>query len=82
MARVLTIAQSVRDLAGGRDSFEVEAATVRALLRALDERHPGLADHVRGSMAIAIDGELHHDAWDAPLGRDAEVVFIPLIAGG
>jgi sulfur-carrier protein len=82
MARVSTIAQSVRDLAGGRDRFEVEAADMRALLAALEHKYPGLGAHVRATMAVAIDGELHHDAWSEPLARDAEVVFIPLIAGG
>jgi molybdopterin converting factor small subunit len=82
VARVITIAQSVRDLAGGLDRFEVDAPTVRALLSALDARHPGLAAHVREAMVIAIDGELHHDAWEAPLSPDSEVVLIPMIAGG
>jgi molybdopterin converting factor small subunit len=82
VARVLTVAQSVRDLAGGRDHFEVDAATLHALVEQLDQRHPGLGAHVRQTMAVAIDGELHHDAWHAPLRPDSEVVFIPLIAGG
>lgn len=82
MARVITIAQSVRDLAGGLDRFEVDAPTVRALLTSLDARYPGLGTHVAETMAIAIDGELHHDAWNLPLAPDSEVVFIPLIPGG
>jgi molybdopterin converting factor small subunit len=82
VARVLTVAQSVRDLAGGRDHFEVDAPTLRALVDALDRRHPGLGEHVRTTMAVAIDGELHHEAWDQPLKATTEVVFIPLIAGG
>jgi molybdopterin converting factor small subunit len=82
MAHVVTIAQSVRDLAGGRDRFEVDAPTVRALLAALDARHPGLEAHVRETMMVAIDGELRQDAWNEPLAPDAEVVFIPMIAGG
>ena len=82
MAHVSTMAQSVRDLAGGLDHFEVDAPTVRALLAALDARHPGLGAHVRESMAIAIDGEIHHNAWNEPLARDTEVVFVPGIVGG
>lgn len=82
MARVSTIAQSVRDLAGGLDHFEVDAPTVRALLAALDARHPGLGTHVRESMAIAIDGDIHHNAWDEPLAPDTEVVFVPGIVAG
>ena len=82
MARVSTITQSVRDLADGRDHFEVDAPTVRALLAELERRHPGLGHHVREPMAIAIDGELHQDAWDEALAPDAEGVLVPRIAGG
>ena len=82
MARVRTIAQSVRDLAGGLDHFEIEAPNVRALLAELETRHPGLGEHVRASMMLAIDGDLHHDAWHEPLSKDSEVVFIPLMTGG
>jgi molybdopterin converting factor small subunit len=55
---------------------------VRALLAALEARHPGLGEHVRESMAIAIDGEIHQDALGEPLAADAEVVLIPRIGGG
>lgn len=82
MAQVSTIAQSVRELAGGLDHFDLPAANVRELLRALDARYPGLADHIRTQMALAIDGELHHNAWDTPLAPDAEVVLIPNIVAG
>jgi sulfur-carrier protein len=82
VARVLTVAQSVRDLAGGRDRFDVPALTLGALVDELERRHPGLGAHVRETMAVAIDGEVHHEAWHEPLRPDAEVVFIPLIAGG
>lgn len=82
MARVSSIAQAVRDLAGGQDQFEVEAASVRALLAELERRHPGLGTHVREHMAIAIDGEFHQDAWNEPLAPDAEVVLVPRIVGG
>jgi hypothetical protein len=57
MAWVSSVDQRVRELAGGMERFEVPAGTVRALLTALEARHPGLGEHVRESMAIAIDGE-------------------------
>lgn len=82
MVRVSTVAQQVRQLSGGLDHFEVEACTVGALLATLEQRHPGLGDWIDTQMVIAIDGELHHDALDTPLGPDAEVVLIPRIVGG
>ena len=45
-------------------------------------RFPGLGAHVEDSMAIAIDGEIHQDALGEALAPDAEVVFVPMIAGG
>ena len=82
MAHVKTIAQSVRDLAGGLDHFDIEASNVRALLTELEARYPGLGEHVKDEMTIAIDGELYHEALNEPLKPDSEVVFIPLMTGG
>jgi hypothetical protein len=33
-------------------------------------------------MAVAIDGEIHQDAWTSPIGPKSEVYFIPKIGGG
>jgi molybdopterin converting factor small subunit len=82
MARVRTIAQAVRDLAGGRDQFDIPAASVRELIDRLEERHAGLGTLVREQLALAIDGELHHDAWHEPLAADAEVVLVPRLTAG
>jgi len=60
----------------------VQAADVRGLIAELERRFPGLGAHVETRMAIAIDGEIHQDALDAPLAPDSEVVLIPRIAGG
>ena len=82
MPRVTTISSRVRDFTGGIDSFDVEALTIRALIRELDERFPGLGEHVEEAMAIAIDGEIHQDALGASLLSSSEVVLIPKISGG
>lgn len=82
MARVSSITQQVRDFTGGLDQFEVDAVSVRALIRALDARFPGLGQHVADKMSIAIDGEIHQDALSDRLEPDSEVVLIPRIAGG
>jgi len=66
----------------GASDFDVEANTVRRLIAELDRRFPGLGDHVSRRMAIAIDGEIHQDADDAPLAADSEVYLIPRIGGG
>ncbi len=82
MARVQTISTRVRDLTGGLAEFEVEAGSVRALIRELDERWPGLGAVVEDDMAIAIDGEIFQDAFAEPIAHSSEVVLIPKISGG
>ena len=74
MPHVTTISSRVRDFTGGVDSFDVEALTVRSLIRELDTRFPGLGAHVEESMAIAIDGEIFQDAWLEPIPPDSEIL--------
>lgn len=81
MVRVVASAD-LRRFTGGLAEFDVEADTVRRLVKALEARFPGLGDYVDRRMAIAIDGEIHQDAWTSPLRPDSEVYFIPKIGGG
>ena len=67
---------------GGASTFDLEAATVRDLIAALDARFPGLGEFVDRKMAFAIDGEIHQNAWFSPIGPASEVVLIPKIGGG
>jgi molybdopterin converting factor small subunit len=82
MPRVQSISSRVRDFTGGLDAFDVEARTVRGLIRELDQRFPGLGEFVEDGMAIAIDGEIFQDALSASLGETSEIVLIPKISGG
>jgi molybdopterin converting factor small subunit len=82
MARVRCAIQSVRALTGGLDQVEVDADSVRGLIAALERQFPGLGEIVRTQMALAIDGEIHHDALAEPLSPDAEVVLIPRLVAG
>ena len=77
-----SISSRVRDFTGGLDAFDVEARTVRALIRELEERFPGLGELVETNMAVAIDGEIFQDALSAELSERSEVVLIPKISGG
>ena len=82
MAWVSSVDDRVRAFLGGQARVAVPAATVRGLIAALEARWPGLGAHVESAMALAIDGEIHHDALGEPLAADAEVVLIPRIGGG
>jgi len=82
MPRVTTISGEVKDLAGGVDAFDVVATTMRALVRELEARFPGLGAFVEAKMALAVDGEIHQDAMGLVFAPDAEIVLIPKISGG
>ena len=78
----MAICSDCRVFTGGVAEFDIEADTVRRLILALEARYPGLGDFVDRRMAIAIDGEIHQDAWSSPLKPDSEVYLIPKIGGG
>jgi len=67
---------------GGVAQFDVSADNVRRLILEIDARYPGLGDFVDRKMAIAIDGEIHRNAYSARLAPDSEVYLIPKIGGG
>jgi molybdopterin converting factor small subunit len=72
-----------RRYTGGRREFEIEAKTLRDVIRALDKMYPGLGEHLEEETTVAIDGAIH----DAPgyfqqLRQGSEVFFIPKLEGG
>jgi molybdopterin converting factor small subunit len=71
-----------RQFTGGPTEFDIEADTVRRLTAELERRYPGLGAWLDRRMAVAIDGEIHQDAWTSPLTPASEVYFIPKIGGG
>jgi sulfur-carrier protein len=82
MPRVVLTGTAARRLTGGLGEFDVAADTVRRMIAELDRRFPGLGRQIDESMAVAIDGEIHQDAYQAVLRPDSEVVLIPKIGGG
>jgi molybdopterin synthase sulfur carrier subunit len=82
LPRVATISGRIADFTGGVSVFEVEARTVRSLIRELEARFPGLGEFVEREMALAIDGEIFQDALGVEIGADSEIVLIPKISGG
>jgi molybdopterin converting factor small subunit len=82
MAHVVISSSNGREFTDGVSEFEVDATTVRRLILELESRFPGLGDYVERRMAIAIDGEIHQDAYASLLRPDSEVYLIPKIGGG
>ena len=82
MPKVVLSAIAARRFTGGETVIEIEADTVRRMISELDRRFPGLGHQIDEGMAVAIDGEIYQDAYQAPLKNDSEIVLIPKIGGG
>ena len=82
MPKVVLAGMAARRYTGGQTEFEVEANTVRRMIAELDRRFPGLGHQIDEGMAVAIDGEIFQDAYQAQLKPDSEIVLIPKIGGG
>ena len=76
------LSAGLRRFAGGLERVEIEAATVRELIDALDRRFPGIGDPLRGGTAVAIDGEIISEPLLEPIPPGSEVHFLPSISGG
>ena len=82
MPRVVIAGMAARRFTGGQIEFDIEADTVRRMIAELDRRYPGIGHQIDEGMAVAIDGEIYQDAYQARLQPDSEVVLIPKIGGG
>lgn len=75
-------ASSLRDVTDGVAEVEVEAATVRRLIKALDERFPGIGARLSEGTSVAINGEIIADALYEDIPDGAEIHFLPALSGG
>ena len=66
---------------GGEREVEVDAANFRQLVKALNEKWPGI-DDVLMKTAVAIDGQIYQDAFLEPIQPTSEVFFMQRIEGG
>jgi molybdopterin converting factor small subunit len=67
---------------GGVKEFEIEAKNLRGVIKALDERYPGLGERLEKETTVAIDGVIHEVVYQQPVPPGCEVFFIPKIEGG
>jgi molybdopterin converting factor small subunit len=82
MAKVVLTASFAKQFAGGQTEHQVPGQTVRHLIRAMDARYPGIGERLQEDIAVAIDGEIHQNAFLEKVKADSEVCFIPAIQGG
>jgi len=73
---------SLRDLTDGVSEIDIEAPTVRRLIKQLDERYPGMGERLAEGTSVSINGEILPDALYEDLPDGAEVHFLPTLAGG
>ncbi|MCZ6711291.1 MAG: MoaD/ThiS family protein [Gammaproteobacteria bacterium] len=78
----VNLAGSIADTTDGAASIEIEAATIRELLRKLVERYPRLQSRIDEGVAVCINGEIYRDNRDVAIPEGAEVVLLPRIQGG
>ena len=72
-----------RRYTGGAREFDVEAKTMRDVIKAIDRRYPGLGEHLDEETTVAIDGEIHDEpAYFQKLRDGCEIFFIPKLEGG
>ncbi len=72
----------LRRFTDGVAQMELEASNVRRLIRALDERYPGMGERLSEGTSVAIDGNIIPDAEFEDLPDGAEVHFLDTLSGG
>ncbi len=84
---VVRLRAPLSELAGGRRELRVDGATVRDVLRALEEEHPAIAGWIldeqitiREHINVFVNGEMGRE--ETTLGADDRIQVIPSISGG
>lgn len=78
----VSLTGSLRAAAGGQDTIELDANTIRELLTKLVDHYPQMQAHLDNGIAVAINGEIYRDNWGAAIPADSEVFLLPRIQGG
>jgi molybdopterin synthase sulfur carrier subunit len=82
------IPSQMRDLSGGATAVDVEAATVRQAIEALEARFPGFkaricpADELAPGLQISIDQSMATRSLRTALKPDSELHILPAFGGG
>src|SRR5437588_5404714 len=83
LARVVLSSGFSRRYTGGKREFDIEAKSLRDVMKALDELYPGLGEHLEEETTVAIDGEIHDQpGYFQKIRPGCEVFFIPKLEGG
>ncbi len=78
----VSLSSGFRDAADGAASIEIEAATVRELLRRIVERYPKMERLFDEGVAVSINGDIYRDIRDLAIPEEAEIFLLPRLQGG
>jgi molybdopterin converting factor small subunit len=87
MARAF-IPPALRSLTGGQSEIDVDGATVRAVIDALEARFPGIKsrlcedDRLRAGLIVTVGSAVATAGLRAKVGPGDEVHFTPALGGG
>ena len=81
-ARVVLTSGFSQRYTGGIKTFEIEAKTLRGVIKAMEARYPGVGEILEEETSVVIDGEMHEVVYTQPLKPGSEVFFLPRIEGG
>ena len=73
---------SLRSLADGKETLEVEARNLKEAVEAIREAEPALAPQIDRGVSFSIDGVVYRDALLVELEGNEEVVMMPRMVGG
>ncbi|MFM8531826.1 MAG: MoaD/ThiS family protein [Ilumatobacteraceae bacterium] len=91
MAVTVRIPTTLRPLAGGNSTVQVEGTTLREVIDALDAAHPGLRDRLLDesgnqrrfvNLFVSDDDSRYLQGLDTPVPAGETVSIIPAVAGG
>ena len=82
MTLTVSLSGILSDAAEGAASVEIEAATIRELLRKLVERYPKMEARIDEGVAVSVNGEIYRDIRDLQIPAGAEIFLLPRIQGG
>lgn len=78
----VTLTGALPPYTDGEVTLDLSVGTMRGVLRALNERYPGIGEVLEEDTAVAIDGVIHEIIYTQPLAPGCEVFFIPRLESG
>ena len=87
MAKIFIPAQW-RDLTGTTTQLELEGASLKQIIDAMERKFPGITGRlcddgqIAAGLAVSIDGDISSRGLLAPVTPTSEIHFLPAIGGG